>query len=258
VPFAFDHAVVIVDVLADATRAFATAGFTVTPGGRHDALPTENALICFGDGSYLELLALRDDEARESLKLRHSRPGWERDLKSGPAIGRRFLPRLARGAGVADFVLVGERLARFAAESRRRGFEMTGPAPMSRERADGTRLAWQLLLPAADHLPFLIEDATPRDLRVPGGPARTHANGARGVATVRVRVASVATVALEYADLFGVTPRVAADGTTTVPLPGAHVVLEPGEPIGACAVTLSGVTSVGPAIAGLGITAAGA
>src|SRR5580765_7781425 len=101
-PFAFDHVVVIVESLAAATHAFEAAGFTVTPGGRHDALPTENALIGFEDDGYVELLALRDDEARESLKLRRARPGWERDLKSGSALGRRLLPRLARGAGVAD------------------------------------------------------------------------------------------------------------------------------------------------------------
>jgi hypothetical protein len=77
------------------------------------------------------------------------------------------------------------------------------------------------------------------------------------VAAVRVRVASVAGAALEYADLFGVTPRAAADGTTSVALPGARVVLETGEPVGACAVTLRGVASLPPAIESFGITAAG-
>ena len=39
----FDHAVVVVSSLVEATREFTEAGFTVIPGGRHDALPTEIA-----------------------------------------------------------------------------------------------------------------------------------------------------------------------------------------------------------------------
>ena len=62
---ALDHVVVVLPALGPAVEAFAAAGFTVTPGGRHDALPTENALVCFADGSYLELLAARDPSARE-------------------------------------------------------------------------------------------------------------------------------------------------------------------------------------------------
>jgi hypothetical protein len=35
---------------------FNELGFTLTPGGTHPA-ETQNALVCFQDGTYLELLA---------------------------------------------------------------------------------------------------------------------------------------------------------------------------------------------------------
>ncbi len=219
----FDHAVIVVPALDEAVQRYAAAGFVVTPGGRHDVLPTANALVAFADGSYLELLAPRDEEAHASLRLRSQRPGWAAGLRRGSAIGRRFLPRLVGPAGVRDLVLAGNGLARFAAESRRRGFVMTGPVAMSRERPDGVRLEWALVLPAADGLPFLIEDLTPRASRVPSDPAAcAHPNRARGVAAVTVRTADVAGTALTYADLFGATPVARADGSTALQLAGVR------------------------------------
>ena len=35
-------------------------------------------------------------------------------------------------------------------------------------------------------MPFLIEDVTPRERRVPGGPAADHPNGATGVARLEI------------------------------------------------------------------------
>src|SRR5439155_377339 len=73
-----DHVVVVVGPLADAVAVFTSAGFTVTPGGRHDALPTENALVCFADGTYLELLATRESATRAELRSLRGSGGWER------------------------------------------------------------------------------------------------------------------------------------------------------------------------------------
>ena len=87
-----DHVVIVVTSLADATAAFTAAGFTVTPGGKHDAIPTENALIGFADGGYLELLATRDPDTRDQLRALRAGAGWERHVKSVSAIARRFLP----------------------------------------------------------------------------------------------------------------------------------------------------------------------
>lgn len=253
---AFDHAVVVVPELAAAVRAFSAAGFVVTPGGRHDALPTENALIVFADGGYLELLAPRDDDAREALRVRSAKRGWEASLRRGSAIGRRFLPNLVGPPGVCDWVLRAEHLARVAAEMRPRGFAATGPVAMSRERTDGVRLEWDLVLPAAPRLPFFIADRTPRGLRVPEDPAaRAHPNGATGVAEVRVRVPDLAPAALEYADLFGTPPRAEKEGGARLSLGGIEVVLEVGEPEGARGVVVSGVRALPAEIEVLGVCA---
>src|SRR5262245_16011309 len=142
-----DHVVVLVSSLAEATRTFTRAGFTVTPGGRHDAIPTENALVAFADGSYLELLATRDPETRDELRALRAGPGWERHLKGVSAIARRFLPALAGADGVADWVLRGDALARRGAALRALGVKASGPVAMARERPDGVRLEWELLLP---------------------------------------------------------------------------------------------------------------
>ena len=256
--FRFDHAVVVVESLAEAVRDYRAAGFLVTPGGRHDAIPTENALIAFEDGGYLELMALRDHEARESLRLRRAGAGWERELRASSAIARRFLPRLAAAPGVADFALCGAPLARFAAEARRRGFPMAGPTPMSRERPDGVRLEWAIAFPAAEHIPFFLEDRTPRALRVPAGPEATaHPNGARGLAEVSVRVTDVPGAALAYADLFGITPSAAERGAR-VALAGIHVRLVAGETAGACGVSLRGDGALPEGIEAAGVCFEGA
>ena len=252
---AFDHVVVVVPDLARATRDFESAGFVVTPGGRHDAIPTENALIVFEDAGYLELLAPRDDEALESMRRRMAPSRRDDELRRASAIARRFLPRLAGPPGVADFVLRAGNLARVAREMRAGGVVATGPLAMARERTDGLRLEWQLVLPAEARFPFLIEDHTDRSLRVPASPA--HPNGAVGVGGVRVRVADVAAAALEYADRFGVRPRVDAAGGTSIDLAGLEVTLEAGEPEGASGVTIRGVASLGETLERLGVVASG-
>ncbi len=221
---------------------------------RTDGTPGDD----FADGGYLELLALRDDEARDNVRALRASARWEAHLRSASVIARRFLPRLAGASGVGDFVLRGERLARFAAESRTRGFPMTGPVPMSRRRPDGDELAWELLLPVADDLPFFIEDRTPIERRVPSGPASTtHANGALGVDSVEVRCASVATSALAMAELFDAAPRVEPSGRTALAIGALRVTLVEGEPTGAGAVRLRGVRALPAEVTALGVLAEG-
>ena len=111
----FDHAVVVVSSLEQATHEFTVAGFTVIPGGQHDVLPTENALVCFADGSYLELLATRNPATRDELRALRASDAWERHLRGVSAVARRFLPRLAGADGVADWVLNAGSLTQSAA-----------------------------------------------------------------------------------------------------------------------------------------------
>ena len=254
-PTRLDHVVIMVSSLADATALFSSAGFTVTPGGRHDATPTENAVVAFADGSYLELLATRDPATRGELRALRAGPGWERHLKGVSAIARRFLPALAGADGVADWALRGDSLARRAAALRALGVKASGPVAMARERPDGVRLQWELLLPESRLHAFWIADRTPRDQRVPGGaPATVHANGAIGIAEVRLRAPSVPTAALELGESLGTVPRVRA-GVTTLVLDGVRLEVVDGEPEGACGVALAGCATLPVALTALGVTA---
>jgi hypothetical protein len=57
----------------------------------------------------------------------------------------------------------------------------TPPREGGRIRPDGVQLKWRTL-GLKPPLPFVIEDVTGRELRVPGGAAADHANGATGKA----------------------------------------------------------------------------
>src|SRR5262245_3306416 len=249
-----DHVVVVVSSLVDASALFSSAGFTVTPGGRHDATPTENAIVAFADGSYLELLATRDPATRDELRALRAGAGWDRHLKGVSAIARRFLPALAGADGVADWVLRGDALARRGAALRALGVKASGPVAMARERPDGVRLEWELLLPETRLHAFWITDRTPRDMRVPSGATATaHANGAAGIAAVWLRATSVPTAALELGESLGTVPSVHA-GVTTLVLDGARLEVVDGGPEGAYGVALAGCAALPDALTALGVT----
>ena len=154
-----DHVVFVARDLAATTADYRSRGFTVVPGGEHADGLTHNALVAFADGAYLELVAFLQ-----------------------PAPQHRWW-RHAAGAGFADFALLSDDLD---ADVAALGDLVTRPgADGGRTRPDGVTLRWRtaLLVPP---LPFLIQDHTARDQRVPGGDAARHANGVTGIATVAI------------------------------------------------------------------------
>jgi hypothetical protein len=95
-------------------------------------------------------------------------------------------------------------LTRDTAAFRRAGVAIDDPSPLSRRRPDGYQLKWVLSIPRGDHkgvAPFLIQDETPREERVPR--QTRHANGVTGIGTVVVAVADVARVRGWYEDALG-------------------------------------------------------
>ena len=175
-----DHLVVAVPDLDVARKSYEALGFTVVPGGRHP-VGTHNALIAFADGAYVELIAFY--EANPSHK-------WWAPLQ--------------KGGGLVDFCMQTDDLAGDTAAFRRAGVAIDDPSPLSRVRPDGYRLVWVLSIPRAGQrgvAPFLIQDETPREERVPR--QTTHANGVTGIGTVTVAVPDVAPVRTWYADVLG-------------------------------------------------------
>jgi len=156
-----DHVVLVVLDLDTAVAEHRKRGFTVTPGGEHAGGLTHNALVGFQDGSYLELIAFHDVAAASG---KHS-----------------WAPVAERGGGWADFALLSNDIAQDVAAL---GSLVARPAEDGgRTRPDGVRVAWRVVR-LEKPLPFLIEDLTARDLRVPHGDAAKHANGTTGVARI--------------------------------------------------------------------------
>jgi len=181
-----DHIVIAVRNLDAASRDYAGAGFNVLPGGEHTGGATHNALVTFNDGSYFELIAF-------------TQPDRE------PEPPHRWWNKLARGEGLVDYAVLSEDLAQEAAEIQDRGAAIDGPYDGGRVRPDGQRVAWRTLRSSdsEDGLPFIIDDLTPRPLRVPNGASSHHPGNFSGVAGLTIVVADLAEAERAYTDVLG-------------------------------------------------------
>ena len=181
-----DHLVILVRDLDRAVRGYEELGFTVTPGGEHADGLTRNALIPFEDGSYFELVAFLDPEdPRDNVW------GW-----------RALLPS---GGGLIDYCAASDDLRADARRLEERGLGVDGPTDGGRRLPDGTGIRWRVarIRQNGRLLPFLIEDVTPRSVRVPGGPAAEHPNGATGISRLEVAADEAEEAARDLAALIG-------------------------------------------------------
>jgi catechol 2,3-dioxygenase-like lactoylglutathione lyase family enzyme len=183
-PRGIDHIVIAVRDLAAASADYQALGFTVTPGGEHTSGATHNALISFADGAYFELIAFREPDLPQEHKW------W---------------PRFAAGEGTVDFALLSDDVAAEAQRLAAAGIAIDGPVDGGRLRPDGERVAWRNLTlhdPVAP-LPFVIEDVTPREVRVPPAPATEHPLGVTGIAGLTLLVSDLDRAAGPFAALLG-------------------------------------------------------
>ena len=191
-----DHVVILVHDLQQTITDYTDLGFTVVPGGEHADGRSHNALIAFEDGSYIELIAFKDGVVPED----------------------HFFHRPGDPEGIVTYALLPDNIEATVEEARARGLDMVGPRPGGRERPDGTRLEWKIAAPLSHDLPFLCADVTPRELRVPGGEAHSHANGAVGIADLWVKVDDLEASTTRYTALLGSEPMKPAapgrDGVT--------------------------------------------
>ncbi|CAK4031687.1 Hypothetical predicted protein [Lecanosticta acicola] len=175
-----DHVVLLVPYkdLVDPPK-WITDHFTLSPGGRHADGKTENRLVIFADGSYLELIAFIDDDPKH--RLGH---WWDKPY------------------GVVDYALttpdetfaelgsIKERLA-----STDTGISYSSPKEGGRLKPDGQELRWRVTFPEGTSrgkqtlgtVPFFCHDVTPRSRRVPDENTR-HPSGVLGMAGVLLEV----------------------------------------------------------------------
>ena len=162
------------------------------PGGEHADGLTRNALVPFGDGSYFELVTfLNPEDTGDNVW------GW-----------RGFLPR----EGLIDYCVASDDLGSDVRRLESLGFGVDGPDDGGRRLPDGTEIRWRSARMRQEGriLPFLIEDLTPRELRVPGASAAEHPNGATGISRLEISAPDAEEAATSLSALVD-----ARDGTGT-------------------------------------------
>jgi catechol 2,3-dioxygenase-like lactoylglutathione lyase family enzyme len=175
-----DHLVIVVTDLDQAAKDFAELGFTVVAGGKHP-VGSHNVLISFADGSYLEIIAFY----REAADHRWWNP-------------------LSKGERLVDFCMQTDDLSGDTKKLRDAGVLINDPVPWSRARPDGFELRWLLSLAQGRHrgiAPFLIQDVTPRQERIP--QQVEHENGATGIASLIIAVNEIAELKRWYTAVLG-------------------------------------------------------
>lgn len=185
---AIDHVTVAGADLLPLQQGFARVGLATEYGGRHSNGITHMAVLGFDDGSYIELIS--------TVEPGMVSPWWNRQIAAdgGPC---------AWCARTNDLPGECERL-------REWGLPVLGPLPYHRDRPDGKRVEWDLAFPGAQEpgavLPFLIQDRTPRELRIQPSPA-VHQTELTGIATVVIAVADLAWNAQMFQQIYGWVTR---------------------------------------------------
>ncbi len=136
-----DHLVHWVPDLDDAVARYRAIGFDPRPGGRHPGMGTCNA-VCFGGGSYIELLAICDRQEARRGPL-------------GPGMAR-IEALLAAGGGMTSFAVRVTSIRTAAAGLRERGIALTDPLPGHMAGQPG---GWRTAVPRSGPVwsPFLVE-----------------------------------------------------------------------------------------------------
>ncbi|KAF9872986.1 hypothetical protein CkaCkLH20_09496 [Colletotrichum karsti] len=183
-PPLLDHIVILLphQVLAS-LPSWLSSEFTILTGGRHADGRTENKLVIFADGTYLELISFVEGISPED-RLSH---------KWGPKPDGTIIDWAYSLADESGFAAIQERV-----RSAQSLAAYDDPVPGGRIRPDGAELKWAVALPGPEgkvergELPFWCFDRTPRELRVPNHVPENvkHPSGALGVHSVEVDVSS--------------------------------------------------------------------
>lgn len=200
--FSLDHIIVLLPhSLLHSLPASLSNNFTITPGGKHSPPVTENKLIIFPDGSYIELIAfIPVAEGEEDQRAAH---WWG-----------------AKKDGIIDYALTSPSVP--SASSSFPPASHDPPIVGGRVRPDGQKVEWVVTFPSSStfergSVPFFCHDTTERELRVPleDEGKTTHSSGALGVKglTIRVPEEKWGEVLQAYEGIFG-SPLTVGEGVT--------------------------------------------
>lgn len=184
----FDHAVIIVDDVAQAMIAYEKLGFSVAKGG--DTGPITNALIPFEDDSYIELLGARSAILRSVARGLGKVGIWRWLGAKAPKSTARFVPLLRLAPGCHDWAIRVDDCKSARDALLAKGLDLLDYEDYDRSLPDGGVVSYRLSGTGQNALtPFMIEDRSKRG-RLPQDARRTHANGARGVMALDIGVKS--------------------------------------------------------------------
>ncbi|KAK4899712.1 hypothetical protein LTR27_002978 [Elasticomyces elasticus] len=179
-----------------------TDNFTVSPGGRHADDKTENRLILFADGTYIELIAFIDDDPEKRKGHWWDKPFGIVDFAltthkpfdySYTSFSRSSELFFTQSCSILTEVLIcnyylalQERL-----KASGSGVSYAKPTAGGRTMPKGQELKWKVTFPLGaerGEVPFWCHDVTPRERRVPVSKENTkHPCGATGMFGVVVR-----------------------------------------------------------------------
>lgn len=185
-----DHFVLLVNELNRAIKTWRDLGFEARPGGEHPNSGTHNALVALADGTYIEILAFKDTSLAEKSRWRD---------------GVRML-HLREGFGA--FVLGSNDLSRDVERFKANGINISESIAGSRVRPDGQTVAWRSSFvenSATGFMPFIIQDETPRTLRIE--PPSEGLGAKARVAQIVVGVNNAEMVREKYRVLLDLEPR---------------------------------------------------
>ena len=208
VAFQIDRVVFAWAHLEALAGAFASIGLTTDYGGIHTNGATHMATIGFGDGSYMELISVRQPGQQA--------PVWQHHIATNGGI-------CAWSVSVADVHRVSDRLQAL-------GMPVDGPRSSSRRRPDGERIESEIAFVGAEGMgslhPFMITDRTPRENRVRLSGS-VDGSGLAGLHSVVLAAPDVGTAAIELQRVYGAGEPVDIDAGA---FPGRTVQLH-GEPV---------------------------
>ena len=206
--FQIDRVVLAWAHLEALAGAFASAGLATDYGGIHSNGATHMATLGFADGSYLELISVRQPGQQA--------PVWQHHIATNGGF-------CAWSVSVSDVHKIGERL-------RMLGIPVDGPRSSSRRRPDGETIESEIAFVGAEGMgslhPFMITDRTPRENRV----RLSHSiagSGLAGLDSVVLAAPDVEAAAIEFQRVYSAGEPVDIDTGT---FPGRTVQLH-GEPV---------------------------
>ena len=208
VAFQIDRVVFAWAHLEALAGAFASVGLTTDYGGIHTNGATHMATLGFTDGSYLELISVRQPGQQA--------PVWQHHIATNGGI-------CAWSVSVGDVHKVSDRL-------RTLGMPVDGPRSSTRRRPDGETIESEIAFVGAEGMgslhPFMITDRTPRGNRVRVSRS-VDGSGLAGLDSVVLAALDVEAAAIEFQRVYGAGEPVDID---TDAFPGRTVQLH-GEPV---------------------------